>query len=223
MYIKSAPTGTLTLCWRRPTSLFPRGLASWPRRILRSLSPSCRYEDQWFLSRLCANPENNCKICTMVFSFLSFQNPRQYKIPDWFLNRQRDIKDGKTNQVFITIFLHITVLQSITYVRSWRMCWTTSSVRILSAWRRFVPTGVLGTTWALGWVELTYWLERCPLTFCVSPGEGSAHQDHWSQGKDGWCVKEEVDSICCFWKTINSVYFALSCVSLMQLYITNTV
>ncbi|OQV20336.1 40S ribosomal protein S18 [Hypsibius exemplaris] len=22
-------------------------------------------------------------------------NPRQYKIPDWFLNRQRDIKDGK--------------------------------------------------------------------------------------------------------------------------------
>merc|ERR1712156_432234 len=26
-------------------------------------------------------------------------NPRQYKIPDWFLNRQKDIKDGKTNQV----------------------------------------------------------------------------------------------------------------------------
>merc|ERR1711974_594380 len=27
------------------------------------------------------------------------QNPRQYKIPDWLLNRQKDIKDGKTNQV----------------------------------------------------------------------------------------------------------------------------
>ncbi|CAH1787665.1 unnamed protein product, partial [Owenia fusiformis] len=26
-------------------------------------------------------------------------NPRQYKIPDWFLNRQRDVKDGKTGQV----------------------------------------------------------------------------------------------------------------------------
>ena len=26
-------------------------------------------------------------------------NPRQYKIPDWFLNRQKDIKDGKTSQV----------------------------------------------------------------------------------------------------------------------------
>merc|ERR1712098_598705 len=31
------------------------------------------------------------------------QNPRQYKIPDWFLNRQRDIKDGKTNQVTANI------------------------------------------------------------------------------------------------------------------------
>merc|ERR1719237_1737476 len=27
------------------------------------------------------------------------QNPRQYKIPDWFLNRQKDIKDSKTGQV----------------------------------------------------------------------------------------------------------------------------
>jgi len=26
-------------------------------------------------------------------------NPRQYKIPDWFLNRQKDIKDGKYSQV----------------------------------------------------------------------------------------------------------------------------
>ena len=34
---------------------------------------------------------------------MPFQNPRQYKIPDWFLNRQRDIKDGKTNQVDLTL------------------------------------------------------------------------------------------------------------------------
>jgi small subunit ribosomal protein S18e len=27
------------------------------------------------------------------------QNPRQYKIPDWFLNRQEDVKDGKYSQV----------------------------------------------------------------------------------------------------------------------------
>jgi len=29
-------------------------------------------------------------------------NPRQYKIPDWFLNRQKDIKDGKYFQVMST-------------------------------------------------------------------------------------------------------------------------
>ncbi|XP_055144413.1 small ribosomal subunit protein uS13-like [Symphalangus syndactylus] len=27
------------------------------------------------------------------------QNPRQYKIPDWFLNTQKDVKDGKYSQV----------------------------------------------------------------------------------------------------------------------------
>merc|ERR1712189_42272 len=27
------------------------------------------------------------------------QNPRQYKIPDWFLTRQKDVKDGKYSQV----------------------------------------------------------------------------------------------------------------------------
>lgn len=26
-------------------------------------------------------------------------NPRQYKIPDWFLNRQKDIVDGKYSQL----------------------------------------------------------------------------------------------------------------------------
>ena len=27
------------------------------------------------------------------------QNPREYKIPDWFLNRQKDIKTGKYSQL----------------------------------------------------------------------------------------------------------------------------
>ncbi|XP_037597809.1 40S ribosomal protein S18-like [Cebus imitator] len=27
------------------------------------------------------------------------QNPHQYKTPDWFLNRQKDVKDGKYTQV----------------------------------------------------------------------------------------------------------------------------
>ncbi|TPX34011.1 hypothetical protein SmJEL517_g03268 [Synchytrium microbalum] len=35
------------------------------------------------------SPEELERIVTII------QNPRQYKIPDWFLNRQKDIKDGK--------------------------------------------------------------------------------------------------------------------------------
>merc|ERR1712110_294048 len=27
------------------------------------------------------------------------QNPRQYRVPDWFLNRQKDTKDGRFSQV----------------------------------------------------------------------------------------------------------------------------
>uniref|UniRef100_A0A2K6SU70 Small ribosomal subunit protein uS13 n=1 Tax=Saimiri boliviensis boliviensis TaxID=39432 RepID=A0A2K6SU70_SAIBB len=27
------------------------------------------------------------------------QNPCQYKIPDWFLNRKKDVKEGKYSQV----------------------------------------------------------------------------------------------------------------------------
>ena len=37
------------------------------------------------------------------------QNPRQYKIPDWFLNRKKDIKDGKYSQVGIRNILHLAV------------------------------------------------------------------------------------------------------------------
>lgn len=38
-------------------------------------------------------PEELERIVTII------QNPRQYKIPDWFLNRQKDIKDGKFLQL----------------------------------------------------------------------------------------------------------------------------
>ena len=40
-------------------------------------------------------------------------NPRQYKIPDWFLNRQKDIVDGKYAQVST----HLTG----------RICWNDSN------------------------------------------------------------------------------------------------
>ncbi|KAL3315161.1 ribosomal 40S subunit protein S18B [Cichlidogyrus casuarinus] len=38
-------------------------------------------------------PDEVEKLVTVI------QNPRQYKIPDYFLNRQRDIVDGKSSQI----------------------------------------------------------------------------------------------------------------------------
>lgn len=42
-------------------------------------------------------------------------NPRQYKIPDWFLNRQKDIIDGKYNQVSTFIWI---VTFSLGFIKS---------------------------------------------------------------------------------------------------------
>lgn len=42
-------------------------------------------------------------------------NPRQFKIPDWFLNRQKDIVDGKYSQVSLNLRIthkNTTSLQS---------------------------------------------------------------------------------------------------------------
>ena len=77
------------------------------------------------------------------------QNPRQYKIPDWFLNRQKDVKDGKYSQVCIKmgeirekqgVQLELVISQGVerayltisSVSRSWPTVWTTSSVKTWS-------------------------------------------------------------------------------------------
>merc|ERR1719290_739465 len=56
---------------------------------------------QHILRVLNTNIEGKTNVMFALTSIM--QNPRQYKIPDWFLNRQRDMKDGKTNQVMANI------------------------------------------------------------------------------------------------------------------------
>lgn len=48
-------------------------------------------------------------------------NPRQYKIPDWFLNRQKDIVDGKYSQVRKILFKN--------YAAKVTTDWTTSIIQ----------------------------------------------------------------------------------------------
>merc|ERR1712051_861962 len=66
--------------------------------------------------------EEDEKIVTIM------QNPRQYKIPNWFLNRQKDIKDGKTNQEMANFLDNklredLERLKKIRAHRGLRHCW----------------------------------------------------------------------------------------------------
>lgn len=54
----------------------------------------------WQIFPLCPQVE---RVVTIM------QNPRQYKIPDWFLNRQKDVKDGKYSQVGDQHGVHHTI------------------------------------------------------------------------------------------------------------------
>lgn len=65
----------------------------------------------WHMAGLCAgecSAEELERLMTIV------ANPRQYKIPDWFLNRQKDHKTGRFTQVSAlparcggTMFVHV--------------------------------------------------------------------------------------------------------------------
>lgn len=90
-----------------------------------------------------------CPACQVERVITIMQNPRQYKIPDWFLNRQKDVKDGKYSQVCAEMgeireeagcLVRIsrrrsvgkTLLTLSSKSRSWPMVWTTNFVK---TWR----------------------------------------------------------------------------------------
>jgi len=87
-------------------------------------------------------------------------NPRQYKIPDWFLNRQKDIKDGKYSQALSNVLdskirEDLERLKKIRAHRGLRHYWGFVALYTLSVLssdvktgfsstgRRFVKTGLL--------------------------------------------------------------------------------
>ena len=58
---------------------------------------------------LCFNVCGHSSVfCLQVEKIVTIMaNPRQYKIPDWFLNRQKDIVDGKYSQVGLFHVSHL--------------------------------------------------------------------------------------------------------------------
>lgn len=62
--------------------------------IFTANSPSCTYPN--FKTHISAGEMNSDELERIV---TILQNPTQYKIPTWFLNRRKDITDGKNSQI----------------------------------------------------------------------------------------------------------------------------
>ena len=82
-------------------------------------------------------------------------NPRQYKIPDWFLNRQKDIKDGKFSQVRLAkLYAMLATGIKFCLCRLHLTCLRTSFVKILRDLRKSVLIVVYVTTGGILFLSL---------------------------------------------------------------------
>lgn len=71
------------------------GCCSRAERLPPLLPPPLLLLGAWLLC--CSAGELSAEELESVMTIVS--NPRAYKIPDWFLNRQKDVKDGRYSQV----------------------------------------------------------------------------------------------------------------------------
>ena len=88
-------------------------------------------------------------------------NPRQFKIPDWFLNRQKDVKDGRFSQVTSSA-LDTKLRDDLERLKKIRCpCWPVCHVRAHSAAR----TGC--GDWLTACLSAPVAVRRVPLVACV--------------------------------------------------------
>lgn len=96
-------------------------------------------------------------------------NPTQYKIPTWFLNRQKDIRDGKNTQVLSTS-LETKYRDDFERMKK---------IRLHRGLRHY---------WGL-----RVCLQIIDKYLFIFPllGSWTAYQDHWAKRTYRWCVEEE--------------------------------
>ena len=58
------------------------------------------------------------------------QNPRQYKIPNWFLNRQKDIKDGKIYIHFFSSLIKPNYFKIQQFSSSFLLTWNSAGPKL---------------------------------------------------------------------------------------------
>lgn len=97
-------------------------------------------------------------------------HPRQFKIPDWFLNRRKDPRDGKFSQVIannldVKLRDDLEALKKIRYGLSYFF---------IACCIYFPPKMQPWSPPLLGY-----------------PCAWTTHKDHWSQRTHSWCLQEE--------------------------------
>lgn len=112
------------------------------------------------------NPDELERIVTII------QNPTQFKIPNWFLNRQKDIVDGKYGQL-LSNQLDSKMREDLERLKK---------IRIHRGLRHYCSS-----------------CSPCGGTVLIlrdrgSTSEGTAHEDDWTTWKDGRCVQEALSS-----------------------------
>jgi hypothetical protein len=100
-------------------------------------------------------------------------NPRQYKVPDYFLNRQKDAKDGTFTQV-ISNGLETKLREDLE-----RMKKVGQSTAVTSSSDDSSSTLDPMPPWSS--------------TLLDAPSPRTAHQDHWSTWPNRRCLQEEVN------------------------------
>jgi small subunit ribosomal protein S18e len=96
------PAPAAVVRWRRRQAAAVDGGAlllrttSWPHAAHPTLRPHCLTPPRAPPSP-CRAGELSAEELEAIMTIVG--NPRAYKIPDWFLNRQKDIKDGRFSQL----------------------------------------------------------------------------------------------------------------------------
>ena len=136
-------------------------------------------------------------------------NPRQFKIPDWFLNRKKDYKDGRYSQV-VSNALDMKLRDDLERLKKIRfaiiLVWMELLLELqLNRFHSFKAMGLKLKLISLFSFVLYHWFPWACfhlLLFCnrqepswSPPLLGSScpwatHQDNWPQGKDCWCLQE---------------------------------
>ncbi|KAG6525774.1 hypothetical protein ZIOFF_015744 [Zingiber officinale] len=106
-------------------------------------------------------------------------NPRQFKIPDWFLNRKKDYKDGRYSQV-VSNALDMKLrddLERLKKIRQFRDVLSVDdlpSCQILCSKASSLP------------LQKPPWTSTLLGSSCPRP----AHKDHWPEGKNCRCLEK---------------------------------